>query len=128
MRLINNEAKQNRLSPFNPSRMQRRYKTTSGLFTFPEPTLEVIENNVFFLLRNSKLQDFQGKYRYRPSYLSQDEYGTLMLDKLLMYTNGVYTIEEFDMDKVRIPLMGAIVKICRQNFSDDEINLTEVTW
>jgi len=126
---IDEEAKQFARSPFDISKMGPQYKTANNLFSFPSPTLETIEKNVFFLLRNSKFQTFEPKYKYRPDYLSYDTYGTVVLWQLLMYVNGIFSVEDFDMQEIVIPSLQSIVEINQDNFpkiSPD--NQTEINW
>ena len=70
------------------------------------------------------------KYTYRPDYLSYDEYGSVLLGQLLMFVNGVFTVEEFSLDKVVVPDFQAIVTICQDKYSlDRDVDeLTEVAW
>ena len=127
---IDTEARQHLKQPVDIDHMRDRYKTTSELYSFPSPTLETIEKNIFFLLKNSEYKQFELKYIYRPDYLSFDSYGTVLLDQLLMFVNGVYTVEEFSLDKVIVPTFQAIVYICQDKFQlDRDIDeLTEVAW
>lgn len=106
-----------------------RYKTFNNYFSFTSPNLSVIEKHLFYLLRNSKEILFDQKYKWRPDYLSYDEYGTVALKELLMYINGVQCIEEFDLSNVVIPDFSAIVNICRDKYSKKESDdLEEVGW
>jgi len=127
---IDTEARQNLKQPIDIDHMRDRYKTTSDLFSFPSPTLETIEKNMFFLLKNSEYKQFELKYIYRPDYLSYDNYGTVLLDQLLMFVNGIFTVEDFSLDKVVIPTYQAVVTICQDKFQlDRDIDeLTEVAW
>jgi alpha-L-fucosidase len=127
---IDNEARQQRRSPFDISKMSDRFKTSNGLFSFDSPSLDTIEKNLYFLLRQSTVKNFERKYRFRPDYLSFDEYGTPILDKLLMYVNNVQTVEDFkDLKEVIIPTKSSIVEILKDNFPDkDPADLDEVDW
>lgn len=116
-------------SPLDISKMSDRYKTSNGLFSFNSPSLTTIEKNLYYLLRQSKTVEFNSKYKYRPDYLSFDEYGTVVLSQLLMYVNNVQTIEDFDLKEVIIPEKDAIVQILRDNFPQkDSADLEEVNW
>ena len=117
MLTISSDAKMGSRLPYEIDNMCERYRTSNGLYTFSSPSLEVLENYLFYLLRNSKVVDFQHKYLYNPAYLSFDEYGTTNLEYLLMYVNDVYLPEEFDLPNVVIPTMQAIVYICRDKYS-----------
>jgi hypothetical protein len=128
--LIDDEAKQFARSPFDIGKMGNRYKTDNQLFSFPSPTLATIEKNLFFLLRNSTLATFEPKYRFRPDYLSFDQYGTVILWELLMFVNGVAAVEDFDdLGKVVIPSLQSVIELNRDNFpSVPTSQLTEVNW
>lgn len=126
---IDDEAKQYIRSPLDIHLMGDRYKTENDLFTFPSPELWVIEKNLFFLLRNSKQETFQSQYKYKPDYMSFDEYGTPIAAQLLMVVNQVASLEDFDLDTVVIPSFDAIIEICRDKFREKEVSeLTEVAW
>lgn len=106
-----------------------RYRTENGLFTFPAPTLETIDQYLYFLLTNAQEKKFDRQYIMRPDYLSYDEYGTVALAQLLMYVNAVPSIEDFDLDVVIIPSMAAITEMLRDKFPKREVSdLTEVDW
>ena len=106
-----------------------RYKTENGYFSFTSPSLSVIDKHLFYLLRNAKEINFEQKYKWRPDYLSYDQYGTVALKELLMYVNGVQCIEDFDLSTVVIPDFNAIVDICRDKYSKKDPNdLEQVGW
>lgn len=126
---IDTETRQQRRSPFDISKMADRYKTENGLFSFQSPTLETIEKNIYFLLRNSTIEKFESKYRFKPDYLSYDRYGTPILDQLLLYVNSVQTVEDFNLQEVIIPTKQAVIEMLRDNFPEKESSeLTEVNW
>jgi hypothetical protein len=106
-----------------------RYKTSNGVFTFPAPTLETIDQYLYFLLQNSVEKKFDNQYIMRPDYLSFDEYGTVSLAQLLMYVNNVPSIEQFSLDTVVIPTLTAITEILKDKFPKRKVSdLTEVSW
>lgn len=117
---IDRETKQLIRSPLDISKMSDRYKTANGIYSLPSPTLTTIEKNLYFLLRNSKSEKFKSEYKFKPDYLSFDEYGTVILDQLLMYINNVKTVEEFDLQTVVIPTFDAIVSILSDDFPEKE--------
>ncbi len=125
---IDTEAKQNVRQPIDIEHMRDRYKTTSGVYTLPSPTMETIEKNLFFLLKNSSYIKFEQKYIMRPDYLSYDQYNTVVLGQLLMFVNSVFTVEEFNLDKVVIPTLQSIIYICQDKYplDRDVDELTEV--
>lgn len=126
---IDNEVKQRIRHPLELDNMADRYKTETEIFTFTSPSLWVLEKHLYFLLRNSTKKDFDSKYTMRPDYLSYDEYGTVTLAPLLMYVNGVPSIEDFELLKVIVPDLQSIVEIIQDKFrkkTTDE--LEEVAW
>jgi len=126
---IDNETKQLIRSPLDISKMSDRYKTANGIFSFPSPTLTTIEKNLYFLLRNSRTETFKGEYKFKPDYLSYDEYNTVILDQLLMYVNNVKTIEEFNLQTVVIPTFDAIVSILSDDFPEKESDeMITIDW
>jgi len=127
---IGSESLQNARNPIDIDHMRNRYKTANRMFIFPGPSLETIEQHLFFLLRNSNEKKFEQKYIMKPDYLSYDEYGTISLKELLMYINGIFTIEDFILDKVVIPSFSSIVYICQDKFQldRDESDLIEIEW
>jgi hypothetical protein len=126
---IDNEVRQVIRSPLDISKMSDRYKTANGIYSFPSPTLTTIEKNLYFLLRNSRSETFKSEYKFKPDYLSYDEYNTVILDQLLMYVNNVKTVEEFDLQTVVIPTFDAIVSILSDDFPEKEASeLTVVDW
>jgi hypothetical protein len=126
---IDNEVRQVIRSPLDISKMSDRYKTANGIYSLPSPTLTTIEKNLYFLLRNSRSETFKSEYKFKPDYLSFDEYNTVILDQLLMYINNVKTVEEFDLQTVVIPTFDAIVSILADDFPEKEASeLTVVDW
>ena len=127
---IDTEARRRLRQPTDVEHMRDRYKCENNIYVFPSPTLETIEKNMFFLLRNSEYKKFEQKYIMRPDYLSYDEYGTIVLDQLLMFVNGIFCVEEFSLDKVVVPSFSAVVYICQDKFplDRDVDELIEVEW
>ena len=129
MILINDEATEYLQSPLDIEKFTRKYKTSNKYFIFPNPSLEVVDRNLFFLLRNSVEKDFDAKYRFRPDYLSFNEYGTSLLWQMLMYINNVFSIEDFDLVRVLIPSIHSITEILPGLIPEQEVDeLQVVDW
>jgi hypothetical protein len=127
--LINQEAIKQLRSPLDIEKFGQRLKTENDLFTFPNPNLTTIDKNLYYLLRNSEEVDFELKYKYRPDYLSFDYYGTTILWELLMYVNGVFSVEDFDLIKVVVPSMDAITFILQDEYEiPDPEDIQSVSW
>jgi len=106
-----------------------RYKTTNGLYTFPALELEVFDKYLYYLLKYSVQKRFERQYIMKPDYMSFDEYGTVSLAQMLMYINGVPSIEMFDLDEVVVPSYSAVVEILKDKFAvQDPDDLFEVDW
>ena len=71
-------------------------------------------------MRNSKIEQFDKKYKMKPSYLSYDKYNTVVLENLLMRVNSVQCVEDFNLDTVIIPTFQAIVEITRDKYSKEK--------
>jgi hypothetical protein len=126
---IDQEARQFKNLAIDIDKMSDRYRTENGYFTFSSPTFWTIEKNLFYLLRNSRRENFNQKYIMRPDYASFDEYGTVVLDKLLMFVNSVMCVEEFNLDTIVFPSFSSIIDICQDNFPQkDPDDLIEVDW
>ena len=126
---IDQEVKKFIRSPFSIEKMADRYKTDNDLFSFPSPTLATIEKYLYFLLRNSTVKVMDSKYRWRPDYLSYDEYGTVVLWQLLMYVNVVFAVEDFDLKEVVVPSLTSIIEMNQANFPTKDVSeLTSVNW
>jgi len=127
---ITEEAFKQLQSPLDISRKSKKYKTKSGIYTFPSPSLEALEKNLFYILKNSIEKLFEKKYVMKPSYLSYDEYGTPFLGDIIMYVNGVYCTEDFNLETVVIPNLTALISISQDNLSayDKNKNIEAVQW
>lgn len=126
---LNNETDKYMRSPLDVSKMGTKYRTENNYYVFQSPTLETIEKNYFWLLRNSKIKKFNQKYRYRPDYLSNNEYGTPMLWQLLMFINSVFSVEEFDLVEVIVPPLEIIMEMTKDNYPELPSNqYRSVAW
>jgi len=126
---LDSETKQIIRSPLDISKMADRYKTSNDIYSVQSPTLYTIEKNLYFLLRNSKTELFQGQYKFKPDYLSFDEYNTVILDQLLMYVNNIKSVEEFNLQTVIIPSLDSIVSILSDNSpTKDPSEMVIIDW
>lgn len=116
---LNNEVNGRVKSPLIIDTKGRRYEAASRNLAFPAPELWVLEKNLFYLLSQSSQINLELKYHMRPSYLSYDEYGTVILGDLLMYVNGIRCIEDFVQDKIMVPSKNSIIRVCGDNYGID---------
>ncbi len=114
---IDKEAKQRLLMPIDIDFFCTRYRTTNGIYSFSSPALWTLDKYLYYLLANSVEKTFESKYKQRPDYLSFDEYGTVILAPVLMYVNGVFCLEDFDLDKVYIPSYSVIADVVQDKFT-----------
>ena len=128
-RTIDTEARQNAQSPLDIEKFGPRWKTSNNLFTFPDPNLLTLDKNLYYLLRNSEEVKFDGKYKYRPDYMSFDYYGTVILWEMLLYVNNVFSLEDFDLDTVVVPSLQAVNFIIQDSFQIPEPkDLESIDW
>lgn len=127
---IGTEAKQRIRSPIDLDFMGRRYQTDNGLYTFTSPSLWTIEKNLFYLLKNSIEVDLESKYIRKPWLLSSDQYGTIQLEYLILYVNGIGIAEDFDISSVVLPTMSSIIAMCDDKFSkiNNVSSLEKIQW
>ncbi len=126
---IINESRQRSRLAIDINFCGNRYRTENKYFTFPAPTLETLDQHLYYLLKNSEEREFERQYLMRPDYLSFDEYGTVALAQMLMYVNTVSSLEAFDLQVVLIPSFSAVIEILKDKFSTQDPNtLIEVNW
>lgn len=126
---IDEESRQRIRAVIDFDNFAQKYTTTSGVYSFVSPSKWTIEKNLFYLLKTSTLKVFEQKYKMRPDFLSFDEYGTVALAQVLMYVNGIFCIEEFDLDEVVIPTLQSIIDITSDKFPKmGEGTVTAVDW
>lgn len=94
---------------------RRRLLKTDGNVSvqFVGPVITTFEKFRFFLLKNSEVRTLKENFKFRPDYLSHDEYGTVALWPLLLFINDVASIEEFDLEEVIVPNYTSILQITR---------------
>lgn len=125
---IDVEAKKNKQLPISLDYMGPSYVTENGII-FPSPSFWLLEKNLFFLSANSIKKLFDLKYTMRPDYLSYDEYNTVLFAPLLMYVNGVFSVEDFKLVEVIIPKISYISQILIDKFPEISVdNLEVINW
>jgi hypothetical protein len=127
--LIDNEAIRQAKTALDIEKFGERYRTENNYFSFPDPNLDTIDKNLFYLLRNSEEMEFNSKYNYRPDYLSYDMYGTTSLWELLMYVNAIPSVEDFVLETVIVPSLSSIIYILQDRFPEqDADDLDTIAW
>jgi len=127
---IDKESENFRRMPIDFERMGRRFKTDNLLYTFPDPNLQTLEENLYFLLRNSTELVFKPRYNFKPEYLSFDVYGTPALAPIIMFVNNIGSVEQFsNLPKIVIPSLDAITRVLSDIFPAEDINeLESISW
>jgi hypothetical protein len=127
---INSEVRQRIQSPLDLDRMADTYKTENLKYVFTSPSLFTLERNLYYLMANSIEVDLEIKYIRKPWLLAWNQYGSVSLEYLLMYVNGVSCPEAFEMPTVILPTMSAIISICYDSFTkkSDVNKITSVNW
>lgn len=127
---IDKESTNFKRMPVDFERMGQRFKTDNDLYTFPDPNLRTLEENLFYLLRNATEVLFKPRYNYRPEYLSYDVYGTPALAPVIMFVNNIGSVEEFyNLPKIVIPSLDSITTILSDIFPEEDItDLQSVDW
>jgi|TARA_Y100000310_G_C20683417_1_gene817472 hypothetical protein len=100
---------------------RRRYTKTEDdtLINFVSPYFFIYQKHRFYLLKNSVRKTLDPKFKYRPDYLSHEEYGTTTLWTLILFINDIPNIESFDQNQVLVPTFQSILQLARNN---DEFN------
>ncbi len=127
---IDNESNNFRRMPIDFARMGERFKTDNELYTFPDPNLKTLDENLYFLLRNATELEFKPRYNFKPEYLSFDVYGTPALAPVLLYVNNIGSVEEFfNLPKIVIPSLDAITTVLSDIFPVEDISeLQSIDW
>lgn len=127
---IDQESEKFKRMPIDFERMGERFKTDNEYYTFPDPNLRTLEENLFFLLRNATELVFKPRYNFKPEYLSFDVYGTPALSQVLMFVNNIGSVEDwYNLPKVVIPSLDSITAILTDIFPEEEIeDLQSIAW
>lgn len=90
--------------------------------TFVSPSLLLFDRYRFYILQNSNKKKLSLKNRYRPDYVSYEEYGTTNWWALILYINDVPSLEYFDKDEILVPTMDCILKLMDVSSEIKQIN------
>lgn len=83
--------------------------------TFVSPIVSLYDRYRFFILQNSEKKTLALNHKYRPDYVSYEEYGTTNWWTLILYINDIKCIEEFDKDEILVPSMDCITKLMEKS-------------
>jgi len=126
---IDHVASSRKKSSLNFDKMTDRYLATTEFIKVPSPDIWVLRKNFYFLLKHSVKKQFNKKYIMKPSYMSFDEYGTVILENVLMYMNNVLTVEDFNLDYVIVPNLEALIYISVDNYREKSTSeMPTIDW
>lgn len=128
MIVIDDEVVRNAQHIANYDNIVTTYFTADESLSFSSPSFDIISMNLFYLLKNSKKITMNRRYRMRPDYLSYDQYGTTLIDQILMYVNGVFLAEEFILQEVYVPSIDSIKEILVYKQSYKNKDTKTVDW
>lgn len=99
------------------------YDPFSKLYVkFPSFDIISFERNFYIMAAKSRQVDFINRWIMRPDYVSYDFYRTTVLWPMILYINGVFTIEEFKGFKtILVPPMDAVLDLVKNRNVDKEI-------
>lgn len=89
----------------------KEYSDNEYLINFVSPKIYLFEEFRFFLLYNSETKPLKVEHYYRPDYVSYEEYKTINYWALLLFINDIPTIEDFDVETIKVPTKKAITKL-----------------
>ncbi len=88
---------------------------------YPNPRIDVYENNLFILLANSNKVEFKSKWYQRPDYVSYEYYNTVIFWPLILYVNQVALIEDFyGFDNILVPSTELVFSICKDKMDNNK--------
>jgi hypothetical protein len=120
-------------------RYRGRYKTYEEQLdgkrisiSFVTPSLTIYDRFRFYILQHSTKKHLTLKNKYRPDYVSYEEYGTTNWWTLILYINDIPCIEEFDKDDILVPSLDCIIKLTEfyseiqeiKEYNSDDYNST----
>lgn len=89
---------------------------------FPSFDIISFEQNFYIIAAKSKEVPFINRWIMRPDYVSQDYYRTTVLWPMILYLNGVFTIEEFrGFKSILVPPMNVVIDLVKNRNVDKEI-------
>lgn len=89
--------------------------------TFVSPKLEIYDKYRFYILQNCEKKKLELKHRYRPDYVSYEEYGTTNWWTLILYINDIPSIEEFNKEKILVPSIDCVTTLSNIEKHDVEV-------
>jgi len=86
----------------------------SFLIQFVAPKQYLWEEYRFYLLQESITKPLKPELYYRPDYVSYYEYGSINLWSLLLFINDIPTIEDFNVDNIKVPSKLSIMNLANR--------------
>ena len=118
LELINSNILEDVLDPSNV----KEYLVLNGKVIENIP-LTVIDEAFYFLNDDLEEIKYSDKYKYKPEYISQEQYGTPELYYLIMYVNNITTKLDFNGDNLEVIKYPSKDSIIRLQLFIEESNL-----
>ena len=89
---------------------------------FPSGEIWAYEQNFFSAIANAKVVPFKPRWSMRPDYVSFDVYGTEIYWSLILFVNGIMSIEDFhDLETIIIPDASSLLSVIRHKLPSDSV-------
>ena len=108
-------------SVYDISNFRNKYIINDELID--SPIIETLNEHYEYILMNSNKIKLEEKYKYKPYSLSKFIYGTYDFWFLLMYMNGCFCFEEFNMPMVIIPREETLQLLFKHQKSNKPITI-----
>lgn len=79
--------------------------------SFVSPSVMLYDVYRFYILQNCTKKQLNVKNKYRPDYVSFEEYGSTNWWTLILYINDIPSIEQFDKDEILVPSLDCIFRL-----------------
>jgi len=100
-----------------------RYKYNIDGDIYDSPLIDVLNENYEYILMNSNRIELEEKYKYKPYSLSKKLYGNYSFWFIIMYMNGCFAMEDFDLPSVIVPRRNVITYLVRNQKSKEPIKV-----
>ena len=79
--------------------------------SFVSPSVFLYDVYRFYILSNCVKKPLELRNKYRPDYVSYEEYGTTNWWTLILYANDIPSIEQFDKEEILVPSVDCVYRL-----------------
>lgn len=79
--------------------------------SFVSPSIMLYDVYRFYILQHCTRKQLKVNNKYRPDYVSFEEYGNTNWWTLILYINDIPSIEQFDKDEILVPSLDCIFRL-----------------